>query len=85
MLMLLAKFEFDRWFHFSIYKELSEKTGFFSLKPDDVIVMSSNVYEWEGKPRPNAGYKCLMQQIMRKKINPMIVGQYCYLKINIKY
>ena len=23
----------------------------FSLKPDDVIVMSSNVHEWKGKPR----------------------------------
>ena len=23
----------------------------FPLKPDDVIVMSSNVHEWKGKPR----------------------------------
>ena len=44
MLMLLAKFEFDRWFHFSINKELPKKIG-FPLKPDDVIVMSSNVCE----------------------------------------
>ena len=55
MLMLLAKFEFDK-FHFFKTKELSkkkkkkEKKG-FPLKPDDVIVMSSNVYEWKGKPR----------------------------------
>ena len=50
MLMLLAKFEFDRWFHFFKNKDLSKKIG-FSLKPDDVIVMSSNVHEWKGKPR----------------------------------
>ena len=27
-----------------------QKIG-FPLKPDDVIVMSSNVHEWKGKPR----------------------------------
>ena len=50
MLMLLAKFEFDRWFNFFKNKELSKKIG-FPLKPDDVIVMSSNVHEWKDKPR----------------------------------
>ena len=50
MLMLLAKFECDGWFHFFKNKELSKKKG-FPLKPDDVIVMSSNVHEWKGKPR----------------------------------
>ena len=49
MLMLLAKFEFDGWFQFVKNKELSKKG--FPLKPDDVIVMSSNVHEWKGKPR----------------------------------
>ena len=49
MLMLLAKFEFDRWFHFQ--KQGIIKTVGFPLKPDDVIVMSSNVHEWKGKPR----------------------------------
>ena len=42
MLMLLAKFEFDRWFYFPINKELLKQNG-FPLKPDDVIVMSSNI------------------------------------------
>ena len=28
----------------------------FPLKPDDVIVMSSNVHEWKGKPR----FHCLI-------------------------
>ena len=44
-----AEFEFDGWFHFFKNKEL-KKIG-FPLKPDDVIVMSSNVHEWKGKPR----------------------------------
>ena len=57
--MLLAKFEFDTWFHFSKKKQNKtkqnktkkyQKIG-FPLKPDDVIVMSSNVHEWKGKPR----------------------------------
>ena len=34
----------------------------FPLKPDDVIVMSSNVHEWKGKPRSPVWYQCLMQQ-----------------------
>ena len=52
MLMLLAKFECDGWFHFVKNKELSKKKKKgFPLKPDDVIVMSSNVHEWKGKPR----------------------------------
>ena len=42
MLMLLAEFEFDGWFHFFKNKELSKKIG-LPLKPNDVIVMSSNV------------------------------------------
>ena len=54
MFMLLAKFEFDGWFHFfqkqGIIKKKKKKKG-FPLKPDDVIVMSSNVYEFKGKPR----------------------------------
>ena len=53
--MLLAKFEFDTWFHFFKKKKKKkprkyQKIG-FPLKPDDVIVMSSNVHEWKGKPR----------------------------------
>ena len=32
-------------------QEIIKKIG-FSLKPDDVIVMSSNVHEWKGKPNP---------------------------------
>ena len=36
----------------------------FPLKPDDVIVMSSNVHEWKGKPRSIVWYQCLMQQII---------------------
>ena len=50
MLILLAKFEFDRWFHIFKNKELTKKIG-FPLKSDDIIVMSSNVHEWKGKPR----------------------------------
>ena len=49
-LMLLAKFELDTWFHFSKKARKYQKIG-FPLKPDDVIVMSSNVHEWKGKPR----------------------------------
>ena len=32
-------------------KELSKKKIEFPLKPDDIIMMSSNVHEWKGKPR----------------------------------
>ena len=48
--MLLAKFEYDGWFHFVKNRELSKEIG-FPLKPGDVIVMSSNVHEWKGKLR----------------------------------
>ena len=51
MLTLLAKFEFDRWFHFFQKQGIIKKTIGFALKPYDVIVMSSNVHEWKGKPR----------------------------------
>ena len=46
--MLLAKFEFDGWFHFSKTRNYQKKIG-FPLKLDDVIVMSSNLHEWKGK------------------------------------
>ena len=70
--MLLAKFECDGWFHFFKNKELSKKKKKigFPLKPDDVIVMSSNVHEWKGKPRSIVWYQCLMQQIIRNKVTP---------------
>ena len=42
--MLLAKLEFDRWFHFFKKQGIIQKIG-FPLKPDD------NVHEWKGKPR----------------------------------
>ena len=51
MLILLGKFEFDGWFHFCVNKGIIKKIG-FPLKPDDVIVMSSNIHEWKGKPGP---------------------------------
>ena len=68
--MLLAKFEFDRWFHFFKNKELSKKKKKkgFPLNPDDVIIMSSNVHEWKGKPRSIVWYQCLMQQIIKNKV-----------------
>ena len=74
--MLLAKFEFDEWFHFFKNKKLSKNR--ISLKPDDVIVMSSNVHEWKGKPRSIVCYQCFMQQIIKTKLYPipMIVRQY---------
>ena len=53
--MLLAKFEFDGWFHFFQKQGIIKKIG-FPLKPDDVIVMSSNVHEWKGKPRSIVWY-----------------------------
>ena len=45
-----SKFEFDTWFHFFKKTRKYQKIG-FPPKPDDVIVMSSNVHEWKGKPR----------------------------------
>ena len=68
--MLLAKFEFDRWFHFFKNKELSKKKKGFPLKPDDVIPMSSNVHEWKRKLRSIVWYQCLMQQIIKNKVTP---------------
>ena len=56
MLIMLAKFEFDTWFHFFQKQGIIKKTV-FSLKPDDVIVMSSNVHEWKGKPRSIVWYQ----------------------------
>ena len=47
MLMLLEKFEFDGWFHFFQKQEIIKKIG-FPLKPDDIIMMSSNAHEWKG-------------------------------------
>ena len=60
--MLLAKFEFMGG---SIFQKqgIIKKIGFL-LKLDDVIVMSSNVHEWKGKPRSIVWYQCLMQQII---------------------
>ena len=49
MLMLLAKFEFDGLFQFFKNRELLFKKIGFPLKPDQVIMMSSNVHEWKGK------------------------------------
>ena len=40
------------------------------LKPDNVIVMSSNVHEFKGKPRFIVWYQCLMQQIIKNKVTP---------------
>ena len=68
--MLLAKFEYDGWFisnkQINKQKEKKKKIG-FPLKPDNVIVLSSNVHEWKGKPR-SIWYECLMQQIIRNKV-----------------
>ena len=61
--MLLAKFEFDGWFNFFKKQGIIKKIG-FPLKRDDVIVMSSNVHEWKGKPRSIVWYQSLMQQII---------------------
>ena len=79
--MQLSKFEFDGRFHFFKNKELSKKRR-FPLKPDDVIVMSSYVHEWKGKPRSIVWYQCLMQQIIKNKLklHTMIVRQYSHLK-----
>ena len=43
--MLLAKFEFDGWFHFFQKQGIIKKIG-FPVKPADVI-MISNVHELE--------------------------------------
>ena len=67
--MLLTKFELDRWNHFFKNKELLKKIG-FPLNPDDVIVKSSNLHEWKGKPRSIIWYQCLMQQIIKNKVTP---------------
>ena len=50
LIMLFAKFEFDRWIHFFQKQGIIKKIG-FPLKPDDVIMKSSNEHEWKGKPR----------------------------------
>ena len=42
----------------------------FFLKPDDFIMMSSNVHEWKSKPRSIVWYQCLMQQIIKNKVTP---------------
>ena len=76
--MLLAKFEFDRWFHFFQKQGIIKKIG-FPLKPDDVIVMSLIVHEWKGKPKSIAWYQCLMQQIIKNKVPPND-RQYSHLK-----
>ena len=67
--MLLAKFEFDRWIHFFKNKELYKEIE-FPLKPDDVIMMLSNVHEWKGKARSIVWYQCLMQLIIKNKVTP---------------
>ena len=61
MLMLLAEFEFDRLIYFFQKQGIIQKK-MDSSKPHDVIVMSSNVHEWKGKPRSIVWYQCLMQQ-----------------------
>ena len=67
--MLLANLNVMDGFIFSENKELFKKIG-FPLKPDDVIVMSSNVHEWKAKPRSIVWYQCLMQQIIQNKVTP---------------
>ena len=49
MLVLLSTFEFDGWVHFFLVKKQGsiKKIG-FPLKPNDVIVISSNMHEWKG-------------------------------------
>ena len=44
---------------------ITKKKKKVSPKTDDVIVMSSNVHEWKGKP-----WSILMQQIIRNKVTP---------------
>ena len=72
--MLLAKFKFDRWFHFfqkqGIIKNKTKNKIEFPLKPHDIILMSPNVHEWKGKPRSIVWYQCLMQQIIKNKVTP---------------
>ena len=74
MLRLLVKFKFDMVVPFfqkqGIIKKKKKKKKRFPLKPDDMIVMSSNVHEWKGKPRSIVRYQCLMQQIIRNKVTP---------------
>ena len=74
MLMLLAKFEFDKWFHLKTNKKTKKKRNYqkigFPLKPDDVIVMSSNVHEWKGKPRSIVW----CNRSLKRKLHPMIVS-----------
>ena len=67
--MLLAKFEFDGWFHF-FQKQGIIKKNWIHLKLDYIIVMSSNVHEWKGKPRSIVWYQSLMQQIIYNKVTP---------------
>ena len=75
MLMLLAKFDFDTWFHFFKKTKTNKQTmnyqkiG-FPLKPNDVIVMSSNVHEWKGKPRSIVW----CNRSVKRKLHPMIVS-----------
>ena len=65
--MLLSKFKFDRWFHFFQKQGIIKNIG-LSLKPVDVIVMSSHVHEWKGKPMSIVWYQCLMQQMVKNKV-----------------
>ena len=68
-LMLLAKFEFDMWFHFFKKTRKYQKIE-FPLKPDGVIVMSSNVHEWKGKPRSIVW----CNRSLKRKLHLMIVS-----------
>ena len=57
--MLLAKFEYDGLNYvvqFFQKQGIIKKNIGFPLKLDDVIVMSSNVHEWEGKAKSIVWY-----------------------------
>ena len=83
MLLLLAKFEFDGWFHLSKNMDHFFKKIGFPLKPDDIIVMSLNVHEWKGKTWPIAWYQSLMQQITRNKVSLRYLGNIATLRESI--
>ena len=70
------------WFTFPfmhIWRLTMTSSGFL-LKPDDLIVMSSNVHEWKGKLRSIVLDHVWCNRSLKTKLHPMTVRRYSYLK-----
>ena len=78
--MLLAKYEFDEWFHFFKKQGIIKKKKKKDLPKN--LMMLSNVHEWKSK-KVNQGLlydiNVLFNRSSETKLHPILVRQYGHL------